>query len=116
MRHSAECLNHQMDRETKREAWFARWPNHCTACQGAGYIRPSWEPPPRKEYVELCERCAGHCPRCGSKQPQWGDVSDVPCAVCGWNWGKGADDVLLAPRECYGECLPYDDPNDKEWG
>jgi len=73
------------------KGWKILWPNHCTKCEGAGgfYDPGHREQPPDFDICTCVE--AGKCPRCAAQTLP--EEEEVPCSVCGWNWGKGKDDA-----------------------
>jgi hypothetical protein len=102
------------EREQQRAEWRAKWPHHCTKCEGAGgFDYPgSWDDPP--DY-EPCDCVLDNmCPRCGKRSIVWLVTStwmfynfipdgDTPfCASCGWidHWESATPPCPPEP-ECY---------------
>lgn len=107
--HTEFCKNQQ----AKREQWLATWVNHCPTCKGAGVIVTGGDMVDYgstrvslPDYADPCETCWGNCPRCGEQlytsDDAAGDAFDqqTPCPFCGWEWGKGKDDIC-PDAECY---------------
>lgn len=80
IKHSKYCEAQQ----AAREAWIARWPDHCPTCEGAGgkYIQATrWEP----DDFDICSCLEnGHCPRCMSKVEYSARTGVSVCPVCNW--------------------------------
>jgi hypothetical protein len=75
--------------ESRRRAWFARWPNACQRCEGLG---GTLFPGTRDESPDF-DACdcvvGGRCPRCGAEGVIDEDTGEGPCSACGWTYEKG---------------------------
>lgn len=78
-----------------RAEWAAKWPNHCTKCEGWGgfsYTQKHDEGPGEPMF-DLCGALeATQCHRCGQHGLTSDDPAEVglgPCKFCGWNFDDG---------------------------
>lgn len=116
--HTEACQRRLNDNNAERNAWAQKWPNHCKVCEGAG-VQQWYESVPYGSTTasmpcsELCDCLAGgafdqlgKCPRCVAAIFTNGMLeADAPCPTCGWNWGKGKDDLMPSAYECWHECI-----------
>ena len=104
--HTADCQAQQAARLEAIRVWAAAWPHACACCRGAGGHRESMGTVPYgstwvslPDGFEPCPACEGRCPRCGITVPEAMFEDKTPCPSCGWNHGRGTDDVCPPPYE-----------------
>jgi hypothetical protein len=97
------CAKDEAQAERQRAAnmleaqrvWKARWPNHCTGCQGWGgfVFYQSHGPGPSEQMFDVCERTedTARCHRCGELGLT--EDGEGPCALCTWDFDDGAPGV-----------------------
>lgn len=99
--HTESCKRFQDQLKAAHNAWVARWPDYCRACEGYGETKYIYDPSPAgvslaAGTMEDAEPCpctmTGHCPRCGRYHARW-DETDwedevIKCDCCGWVYGK----------------------------
>lgn len=86
-----------MTDQLTREQWLAKWPCHCTVCEGYGAQEwIEYHDGPRYPGEPMSEPCTcmdnGRCPRCGELSFSE-DREPTVCACCGWD----LDDPDFAP-------------------
>jgi hypothetical protein len=100
--HTPECLAKNLPLQAEREAWIAKWPNHCKKCEGMGgatvYENASPHGSGEHWMMRVDEPCscleACNCPRCGVHNELWeiDDAWEAPgglvCAYCDWHEQK----------------------------
>jgi hypothetical protein len=122
-----QCKEKTAQQKREQEKWWAKWPEACPKCRGAGgkhhhgyfdYQSGVGEPP-SFEPCSCMER--GQCPRCGLNFAFPSDEEDLPCPSCGWQI-DAADNQEPEPYECqcwYGEEMAAEDaltvPADLDW-
>ena len=78
--------------------WEKRWPQACKSCYGRGgqtYTEMhGFKHGAGEQMFDICECIEeAKCPRCGFCNWDEDNEEETPCIKCGWNWGKGEDDV-----------------------
>lgn len=108
MYHTRDCVDDYERWQADEERYTKRWPNYCRTCKGCGAFVYEDDPSPpgvalapgSMTHSDPCPDCTerGRCARCGGRI----DVaSNQACPRCGWDWGRGVDDALPPPPECY---------------
>lgn len=100
--HTAECVA-AVERE---KAWFAKWPNACGKCAGAGgksYGGTYLQPPDFDLCSCLIER--EQCPRCAEGiillSAGDGHSEKYHCLACGWDELSQNSEMTAPIAECY---------------
>ena len=122
--HTEQCRKRFLYMLGRMNDWKWRWPKYCTSCDATGLLTWSENQSPLgsgmywpEEFEEPCEQCIlkGKCPRCGHQHNEdWNNYetddedSFDACKFCGWDWDKGADDILPL---CEDECMCWQE----EW-
>ncbi len=101
-RHHPTCETEQNRAQITHEAWKARWPDACPACDGEGGFQfgDGSQPPENSAWME-CPLCLGdnRCPRCAGP---WVEDSQQ-CSHCDWT-GHHPEDAAPDVPVCQGDC------------
>lgn len=122
-KHTPACKQNQRRYRLAMKVYVKKFPDWCWTCRGSGYVHWTENGAPHGEgywampMTDVCEHCTGKgiCPRCAKfVREDWAD-KETPCPHCGWNWGKGKNDLPPPELECDCWSLQYSKTEEEEY-